>query len=78
MKSELERIQELKDWISTGRAREIREQAGLSQEAVCRALGFNSNSVLRWESKKHFPHPRNAVAYHEFLEQLADSAASTL
>lgn len=74
MKTELERIQELKDWIATGRAREIREQAGLSQESICRALGFNSNSVLRWESGRHFPHPRNAVAYHEFLEQLAPTA----
>lgn len=59
------RIQRL---VRTGRLAELREELGLSQSDVARALGVNQSSVSRWEAGRARPRAAHALALAELLE----------
>jgi DNA-binding transcriptional regulator YiaG len=52
----------------TGQLADRREELGLSQSDVARALGVDQSTVSRWEAGKARPRPRHAVALMELLE----------
>jgi DNA-binding XRE family transcriptional regulator len=66
-----DRATELRRWISTGRARHLRVDAGLSQALVARDCEVTASAVHRWEVGDRLPRGRNIVAYHGFLAHLA-------
>lgn len=76
IKSEVDRVLELQEWISTGRARSLRLECGISQWMAARQIGVDAAAVMRWEKGIHKPSGRNALEYHRFLERLAASAAN--
>jgi DNA-binding transcriptional regulator YiaG len=55
-------------WVRKGRLTQIREDAGLSQGDLARALGVSQSSVSRWESGEAYPRARRAVALLELLD----------
>jgi transcriptional regulator with XRE-family HTH domain len=50
-----------RSWLRTGRARALRERAGLSQADIGRAAGTDPAQISRWESGKAAPHRRYAL-----------------
>lgn len=58
------------DLIDSGRARELREQSGLSQAEVAAACEVTQVAVLRWERGERRPRGRNVRAYHHLLMEL--------
>jgi len=67
---------ELAEWISSGRAREIRRAAGLTCLAVAGEVGVSESTVGRWENGQKFPGPVHAAAYHALLTRLAEGTGS--
>jgi DNA-binding transcriptional regulator YiaG len=67
---------ELRGLIESGRAQELREDAGLSATAMARDLDVNPSQVLRWEQGKRFPNGPNARKYARTLRRLADWEAA--
>lgn len=51
-----------------GRLAELRENLGLRQSDVARAIGVDPSRVSRWESGDERPRPRHAVALRELLD----------
>ena len=75
-------IVRVRAWLRSGRAREIRRRAGLSQSDVGRAVGTDYSQVCRWETGKAVP-VRGAVLklaeLYDGLERLtAEAAADTV
>jgi DNA-binding transcriptional regulator YiaG len=66
----------LRDWITSGRARTIREDAGLSATALARDLDVNPSQVIRWERGERYPRGANARRYAQMLRRLAEREAS--
>jgi transcriptional regulator with XRE-family HTH domain len=54
--------------------RHIRQQSGLSQLDVARALGVSREAIVYWEAGRRTPRPATAVAYLELLDRLAREA----
>jgi len=54
--------------ILTDRLRELREEAGLSQSDIARAIGVAPSQVSRWESGVSQPRPAHALTLLELLE----------
>lgn len=50
-----------RSWLRSGRARALRERAGLSQADIGRAAGTDPAQISRWESGKAAPHRRHAL-----------------
>jgi DNA-binding XRE family transcriptional regulator len=71
---DVERTLELRSWIVTGRARQLRVNAGISQAAIGDKIGVAAATVLRWE-KGRVPRGRNAREYHKVLTRLAKAEA---
>jgi DNA-binding XRE family transcriptional regulator len=69
--AEIDQLFELKDWLATGRARQIREEARLTQAMLGRALGVTKETILNWEGGKRLPQGRFIASYHELLVRLA-------
>jgi hypothetical protein len=67
---------ELTEWISSGRAREIRLAAGRTCLAVAGEVGVAESTVGRWENGQKFPGPAHAAAYHALLTRLAEGTGS--
>jgi len=65
-----DRTLQVRAWITTGEARQLREAAGLSQSVVAQDCEVTQGAVLRWEKNERMPRGRNLVAYHRFLAQL--------
>ncbi|MGO1056965.1 helix-turn-helix transcriptional regulator [Crossiella sp. CA198] len=63
---------ELREWITTGYARELRVAAGLSQALVAHDCEVSASTVHRWERGNRLPSGRNVVAYHSFLARLIE------
>jgi transcriptional regulator with XRE-family HTH domain len=67
-------IARVRSWLRSGRAREIRKRAGLSQSDVGGAVGTDHAQVSRWESGKSAP-VRGSVlrlaALYDELEEIA-------
>jgi len=49
----------------------LREQAGLSLDAMARQLGVSQSAVYRWEAGTRTPQGAALARYVELLEQLA-------
>ena len=47
---------------------EVRENVGLSQAALARAIGVDQSAVSRWESGKTRPRGSHALALAQLLE----------
>lgn len=69
--TEVDATIELHDWLATGRAREIRENANLSQDMAARALGVTSRALWNWENRRTVPRTVHARHYHALLTRLA-------
>jgi transcriptional regulator with XRE-family HTH domain len=61
----------LKTWITTGQARQMRLDAGLTLAAIAEDCEVDPAAVLRWERGDHTPRGRNAAVYFRFLSRLA-------
>lgn len=67
-----ERSAELREWIRTGRARQLRVVAGLSQALVAQDCEVTASTVHRWETGDRLPRGRNIFAYHSLLARLVE------
>ena len=56
---------------ATGDGKTIREAAGLSLGEVAGVLGLSVSALFRWEAGERVPRGERAVAWAEFLDQLA-------
>ncbi|WP_185845907.1 helix-turn-helix transcriptional regulator [Kibdelosporangium aridum] len=65
-----DRAAELREWITTGQARDLRVAAGLSQAMAAQDCEVAASTVHRWERGNRLPRGRNLVAYHSFLAHL--------
>jgi DNA-binding transcriptional regulator YiaG len=67
-----DRLVELREWITTGYARDLRVAAGLSQALVAHDCEVSASTVHRWERGSRLPSGRNVVTYHSFLVRLVE------
>ncbi|GAA0263622.1 hypothetical protein GCM10010492_75850 [Saccharothrix mutabilis subsp. mutabilis] len=67
-----DRVAELREWITTGYARDLRVAAGLSQALVAQDCEVTASTVHRWETGDRSPRGRNITAYHAFLARLVE------
>jgi transcriptional regulator with XRE-family HTH domain len=58
---------------TSGEAKAIREEAGLSIREVADAIDVSPSGLFRWENGKRTPRGEAAVRYAKFLERLASS-----
>lgn len=63
-------IARVRSWLRTGRAREIRERACLSQADVGAAIGTDGPQVCRWETGAAVPRRGSAVKLALLLDGL--------
>lgn len=61
--------------IQTGRARAIRQAAGVSQDLIARRVGVTPSAVNRWELGRREPRPDLARRYLRALEELERALA---
>jgi DNA-binding transcriptional regulator YiaG len=61
----------LRELVASGRAREIRERARLSQAEVGAAVGVHQPTVHKWETGRTMPRGQAAVAYVGLLDKLS-------
>jgi DNA-binding transcriptional regulator YiaG len=59
-------------WLRSGRARQIRERARLSQADAARAVGTSMWQVSRWESGKGTPRRDTALRLAVLLDGLEE------
>jgi transcriptional regulator with XRE-family HTH domain len=52
----------------------LRLNAGLTQKDIAQIVGIGRPTVTRWEAGMREPQGRNALAYAELLERLAQEA----
>lgn len=55
---------------SSGRARTIRQRAGLSQAEMARPCGVGAPAILKWENGERSPTGEAAIAYGRLLVEL--------
>lgn len=67
-----DRAAELREWITSGYARDLRVAAGLSQALVAQDCEVTASTVHRWETGDRLPRGRNITAYHGFLARLVE------
>jgi transcriptional regulator with XRE-family HTH domain len=61
----------IRELASSGRARERRQQAGLSLYDVAAAIGVAAPTVHRWERGHRRPHGQAALRYAALMDALA-------
>jgi transcriptional regulator with XRE-family HTH domain len=71
MRSTVDDLLELHQMVASGRARELRESAGLSASALARDLDVTTGALTRWEQGLRFPQRANARRYAKILRRLA-------
>jgi transcriptional regulator with XRE-family HTH domain len=54
-------VARVRSWLRSGRARAVRERAGLSQADVGKAVGTDHAQMSRWESGAHAPEHGSAL-----------------
>ena len=64
---ELVRVRRL---VTTGVAREVRQEAGLSLAEMANAVGVHRMTIHKWERGRHRPRGVAALRYAEVLEEL--------
>lgn len=67
---------ELRDWLESGRALDIRRQAGLSRSSLARDLNVAESALWRWEHNQRTPRGQYAAAYYRRLTRLAARTAA--
>ena len=71
MLSEALELAEVRKWARDGRARAIREQAGLSRAEIARDLGVHETTIQKWEAGERSPRERRlALTYGRLLREL--------
>lgn len=60
--------------VRTGRAREIRDEAHLTREAMAQALGVAVSTIYKWETTAPRLTDQNAAKYGALLRQLQAQA----
>jgi helix-turn-helix protein len=70
-----ERSRRVREWIESGKARDLRVSAALSLAAAGRDVEVGPDTILRWERGDHVPRGRNVMAYYTFLHRLDLEAA---
>jgi DNA-binding transcriptional regulator YiaG len=65
-------IAKVRQMIRTGRARAIREQAGVSQNDVALELDVTVSTVSRWERAERSPRGEVAQRYGQLLRSLSE------
>ena len=76
MTTKAERLQALRELTTSGKAREIREDARLSLSDIARSVGAHCSTVSRWESGQRLPRGEAALRYAALLERLAKAVAA--
>lgn len=66
------KLARLRSDVLSGRAREIRELAHLSQGELARAIKVSPTAISLWEAGRRLPHGAAALRYAEFLAGLDD------
>ncbi len=56
--------------MKSGRAKQIRVDAGLSQAELGADVGVTYQAISRWEANERVPHGEVAVRYLQVLRQL--------
>lgn len=67
-------VARVRAWLRSGRAREIRERAGLSQADVARAVGTDNAQMSRWETGKAVPYRKSVLKLAELYDRLERQA----
>ena len=65
-------IVRVRSWLRTGRARAIRERAGMSQADVGLAVGSDHAQVSRWETGMYSPARRSALRLARLYEGMEE------
>ena len=65
----------LRGLIESGRARQLRENAGISESNMARELEVTQAALSRWETGQRTPQGANARRYARALRRLADREA---
>lgn len=76
--SRVEQTLKVQEWIATGRARQLREAAGLSRTTVARDCQVDQQTVMRWERQMASPQGENIGAYYRVLARLEDAFGHTV
>jgi hypothetical protein len=69
----LEQTLAVREWITNGKARELRIDNGLSLAVAAQDCEVVPAAVLHWE-RGRMPRGRNIAAYYRFLNRLASPA----
>lgn len=75
--AELLVVVQVREMLRTGKARRIREAAGLSTRDVATAVGVDAKALHKWEIGKTRPQHATAVLYGRFLLELQRTLART-
>jgi DNA-binding XRE family transcriptional regulator len=67
---DLERLRRIRANAATGRARETRLNAGLTQDEIAQTVGVAQTTVALWETGKRVPRGMKALRYALILEAL--------
>ena len=67
---DLERLSVVRAACRTGRARQLRQLAGLSQSEVAATVGVAQPTVAMWETGQRVPRGMPALRYAAVLERL--------
>jgi DNA-binding transcriptional regulator YiaG len=76
--SRVEQTLKIQEWIATGRARKIREAAGLSRTDIAQDCLVDQQTVGRWEWRKAKPQGAHITAYYRVLCRLEDAVGHTI
>jgi DNA-binding XRE family transcriptional regulator len=57
--------------LASGKARDIRERAGVSRDDAGRAIGASGAAITHWESGLRRPRTELAARYGQLLDELA-------
>jgi DNA-binding XRE family transcriptional regulator len=66
----------VRQWCRNGRARQLREVAGLTLAEVAELAGTDRQTVYRWERGESAPRGDNALRYYRALVQLQEITAA--
>jgi DNA-binding transcriptional regulator YiaG len=69
------RIAEARELFRSGRVREIREAARVSQQAMAQAIGVDRSAWSHWEAGRREPSETHAVRALDLLDVLAERYA---
>jgi transcriptional regulator with XRE-family HTH domain len=63
-------VARVRSWLRSGRARAIRQRAGISQAEVARAVGTDHAQISRWESGSPAPHRDSALKLARLYDRM--------